>query len=59
MERLDSMWVFIAGPFAGAIFAVIFYKIIYTPAFNRYFKNKWLINIYLKLILLNYIFYKI
>lgn len=52
MERLDSMWVFIAGPFAGAIFAVIFYKIIYTPAFNRYFKNKWLINIYLKLILL-------
>ncbi|CAD8158894.1 unnamed protein product [Paramecium octaurelia] len=39
VERLDSMWVFIAGPFAGAIVAVIFFKLIYQPAFNRYYKN--------------------
>lgn len=39
------MWIFIAGPFAGSILAVIFYKVIYTPAFNRYYKNIWLIYV--------------
>ncbi|KAM3145584.1 water channel activity protein [Paramecium bursaria] len=35
-QRLLSMWIFIAGPFGGSFLAVLFYKILYQPLYNRY-----------------------